>query len=139
MVTRRILFQTAFTTGVGALCANLFAFAEAKPAEVQQVLQQTLPSVTLDNWTVTALEVSYPPGGASAAHRHPGFVLAYILEGQVRSQLKGQPGKIYSAGEMFYEPPDSVHLISANASSDRSARLLALIFAPSGSRLSVPA
>jgi quercetin dioxygenase-like cupin family protein len=40
---------------------------------------------------------------------------------------------------MFFEPPDSVHLISANASTDRPAKLLALIFAEKGSTLSLPA
>jgi quercetin dioxygenase-like cupin family protein len=138
MVTRRILVQAGLKTGLGVLCASLAPFAEAEANTVQKVFQQNLPAVPLDNWTVTAVEVDYPPGAASAPHRHPGFVLAYILEGKVRSGLRGQPERIYAAGEMFYEPPHSEHLVSANASSERRARLLALIFAEKGSTLSIP-
>jgi quercetin dioxygenase-like cupin family protein len=139
MVTRRILFQTVLKSGLGTLCAQLLPFAEATAAEVHPIFEQSLPAIALNNWTVTALEVDYPPGGASEPHRHPGFVLAYVLEGKLRSQLKGQPEHTYASGEMFFEPPDSVHLISANASTDRPAKLLALIFAEKGSTLSLPA
>jgi quercetin dioxygenase-like cupin family protein len=138
MVTRRILVQAGLKTGLGVLCAKLAAFAESEAATVQSVFQQSLPAVALDNWTVTVVEVDYPPGAASAPHRHPGFVLGYVLEGEVRSGLRGQPERIYAAGEMFYEPPHSEHLVSANASKDRRARLLALIFAEKGSTLSIP-
>ena len=30
------------------------------------------------------VEVSYPPGGRSAEHWHPGFIVGYVLEGQIR-------------------------------------------------------
>ncbi len=33
---------------------------------------------------LTASEVSYPPGESSGHHRHPGFVIGYVLEGQYR-------------------------------------------------------
>lgn len=138
MVTRRVLFQGVFGAAAGALCASLLAPAETRPADVKKVFSQALPDVSLDHWTVTAVEVEYAPGAASAPHRHPGFVLGYILEGRVRSQLRGQPERIYATGEMFYEPPHSEHVVSANAASDRRARLLALIFAEDGSTLSIP-
>lgn len=138
MVTRRVLFQGAFGAAASALCASLLAPAETRPADVKRVFSQALPDVSLDHWTVTAVEVDYAPGAASAPHRHPGFVLAYVLEGRVRSQLRGQPERVYAAGEMFYEAPGSEHLVSANAASDRGARLLALVFAEKGSTLSMP-
>jgi quercetin dioxygenase-like cupin family protein len=73
------------------------------------------------------------------AYDHPGFVLGHGLEGQVRFQLEAQAETTYHAGGMFYEPPGSVHLVSANASAEQRARLLALVFAEKGSPLSVPA
>ena len=43
--------------------------------------------------------------------------------------------KVYKAGESFFEPPGSRHLVSANASATQEARLLAVIVAEDGARL----
>ena len=139
MASRRVLFETVLRAGAASLFSSLRLAAHANPAEVRQVFQHALPATSLNNWMVTALEVDYPPGGASEPHRHPGFVLGYVLEGQVRFQLEGQPETTYRAGEMFYEPPGSVHLVSANASAEHRARLLAMVFAQKGTKLSLPA
>ena len=44
-------------------------------------------------------------GGASQAHRHPGFVLGYLLEGEIRFGVDGGEQTIYRANQVFYEPP----------------------------------
>ncbi|MDB5805955.1 MAG: hypothetical protein JWN73_3277 [Betaproteobacteria bacterium] len=43
--------------------------------------------------SLVAVEVSYPPGGASLPHRHAGsaFIYAYVVAGRVMSQVQGQP------------------------------------------------
>jgi quercetin dioxygenase-like cupin family protein len=41
-------------------------------------------------------------------------------------QMEGGPEHIYGAGEAFYEGPNEVHLISANASSTASAKFVVL-------------
>ena len=48
-----------------------------------------------------------------------------------------QPGrlKVYKAGESFFEPPGSKHLISENASATEPARLLAVFIADDGVQL----
>ena len=68
--------------------------------------------------------VSYAPGQASTPHFHSGSVFAYVLEGEVVSQLEGQPPVTYKAGESWYEPPRAPHLVSRNASGTRPAKLL---------------
>ena len=107
------------------------------------VFKHDLPNVSLDGWEVTVSQVDYPPGRASAAHKHAGFVLAYVLEGKVVTKVVGDglPGdeRVCSPGEMFYEPPGSTHEVSRNASDTEPAKLLALIFAPKGARLTTPA
>jgi quercetin dioxygenase-like cupin family protein len=103
------------------------------------VFQQALPNLELKNWQVTAVEVHYNAGQESHAHQHPGFVVAYVLEGDVRFQLRGGQERIVHTGEMFFEPPGSVHQVSANASTTKPARLLALIFAEQGTELTKPA
>jgi quercetin dioxygenase-like cupin family protein len=79
--------------------------------------------------SLVAVEVSYPPSGASAPHRHSAFVYAYVVSGQIVSQVEGQPERIYRAGESWYEMPGAHHLISRNASTTEPAKLLAIFIA----------
>ena len=103
------------------------------------VFRHDLPNVTLDDWEVTVSYVDYAPGRVGAAHRHPGFVLAYVLEGAVIARISGQGGETtYTAGQMFYEQPGATHEVSKNASQTQPARLLAMIFAKKGSTLTTP-
>ena len=103
------------------------------------VFTHDLPNVTMDGWEVTVSLVDYEPGRVGAAHRHPGFVLAYVLEGAVVARISGQgEEKTYTAGQMFYEQPGATHEVSKNASQTQPARLLAMIFAKKGSTLTTP-
>jgi quercetin dioxygenase-like cupin family protein len=103
------------------------------------VFQHDLPDLSLKNWSVTAVEVSYGPGESSAAHRHPGITVAYVLEGEIRSKVGDEPEKTYRAGEMFLETPGQLHAVSANASTTKPAKLLAILFAEKGVPLTAPA
>jgi quercetin dioxygenase-like cupin family protein len=110
------------------------------PAARPPVFKQDLPNVTLDGWEVTVSHVDYAPGRVGAAHQHPGFVLAYVLEGSVVAKISGQgEEKTYNVGQMFYEQPGATHEVSRNASATQPAKLLAMIFARKGSTLTTPA
>jgi quercetin dioxygenase-like cupin family protein len=87
---------------------------------------------------VTVVEVAYPPKGASPSHRHSGFVIAYVLEGEVRSQVEGEPERTYGKGEMFYEPPGHIHMVSRNASETKTARILAVLIAEKDKPITTP-
>jgi quercetin dioxygenase-like cupin family protein len=78
------------------------------------------------------VEVSYPPGGRSAEHRHPGFIVGYVLEGRIRFAINHEPPRVLGPGEMFYEPTGALHSTSENAQPDQPAKILAFIVAPSG-------
>jgi quercetin dioxygenase-like cupin family protein len=111
----------------------------AAPASLPPVFKHDLPNLTMDDWEVTVSHVDYAPGRVGAAHRHPGFVLAYVLEGAVIARISGQGDeKTYTAGQMFYEQPGATHEVSKNASQTQPARLLAMIFAKKGSTLTTP-
>ena len=91
--------------------------------------------------TLTAVEVDYPPGGRSQAHRHApsAFIYAYVFEGHIRSQVDEQPARVYTAGEGFYEMPGAHHAISENASQTEPAKLLAVFVTKTGDApLTVP-
>src|SRR5918995_3818136 len=73
--------------------------------------------------------VDYPPGGGSAPHRHArsAFIYAYVITGQIRSQVESEPARVYRAGEAWFESPGSRHPVSVNASNTEPARLLAVV------------
>ena len=90
--------------------------------------------------TITATVVSYLPGGKSPAHRHAGSVMAYVLSGSIRSENSATGAvRIYRAGETFFEPPESTHLVSENASEIELASLLAIFIADTDAVLTLPA
>jgi quercetin dioxygenase-like cupin family protein len=126
---------------VAALLAIIpwFMVSSAIPAEGAHQGEKSLFSVKLPNVpgkSLTAIMVSYPPGGKSAAHRHAGSVFAYVLSGRIRSQNTATgPAAVYAAGDNFFEPAGSEHLISENASTKESASLLAIFVADDGAEL----
>ena len=73
--------------------------------------------------------VDYAPGVSSAAHRHApsAFIYAYVLSGEIQSQVDGEPPGVYRAGEASFESPGAHHRVSANASDTEPARLLAVL------------
>jgi quercetin dioxygenase-like cupin family protein len=87
-----------------------------------------------DKQSATLTELYVPPGRRSKAHRHAGFVLGYVIEGEFRFQIAGQPERILRSGDTFYEPPGATHLISESASPDRPARVLAIVIADSDTK-----
>lgn len=102
------------------------------------VFKHDLPNLTMDDWEVTVSTVDYAPGRVGKVHHHAGFVLAYVLEGNVVTKISGQEERTYKAGEMFYEPPWSTHEVGRNPSETQPAKLLALIFAKKGAQLTMP-
>ena len=143
MMTRRdaVASLTLFAEMLGFSRPAAAAQAGATPQAAPRppVFKQDLPNLTMDGWEVTVSEVPYPPGRVGTAHRHPGFVLAYVLEGTIVTKISGQGDeKTYTVGQMFYEQPGATHEVSRNASQTQPARLLALIFAKKGSTLTTP-
>jgi quercetin dioxygenase-like cupin family protein len=105
---------------------------------VRQALVQSLPALAAGHLTVKLIEVTYPPGGSSAPHRHPYPVLVYVLSGGIRARVQGQPERTYKAGEVFYEAPNQIHAVSANASRTEPARFLACFICDHDGALGTP-
>jgi quercetin dioxygenase-like cupin family protein len=135
MMTRRTLIESA----AGFLLLARHAAAQTSASRSQPIFKHDLPPVNLDNWAVTAVEVTYGPGERSAAHSHPGITIAYVLEGEIRSKVGNDPERTYSVGQMFFENPGELHAVSGNASDTKPARLLALLLAEKGKPLTTPA
>lgn len=103
------------------------------------MLSKSLPKLDGDRLKAVLVEVNYGPGEASLPHSHPCAVIGYVVEGALRTQVKGEPEMIYKAGESFYEAPNGVHLVSANASLTEPAKLVAYLICDRDTPLSVSA
>ena len=77
---------------------------------------------------LVAVRLDYAAGAKSVPHhRAPSaFIYAYVLSGEIRSQVGNESVRVYRTGESFYEDPGSAHGISENASRTRPASLLAV-------------
>ncbi|ORB70922.1 cupin [Mycobacterium scrofulaceum] len=84
--------------------------------------------------SIEAVVVSYSPGAKSAPHRHAksAFIMAYVISGAIRSQVEGEPGRVYHAGETWREIPGAHHTVSENASATERAELLAVFLVDTG-------
>ncbi|MDQ7980333.1 cupin domain-containing protein [Paraburkholderia sp. SARCC-3016] len=105
------------------------------PAEtVTPNFQHAIPNIP--GKSLTAVVVDYAPGAASPAHRHAGsaFIYAYVVSGEIESQVDDGPKRIYHAGESFFEEPGAVHRVSRNASETKAAKLLAVFVVDSNDK-----
>jgi quercetin dioxygenase-like cupin family protein len=130
--------KSVLCAALPVLLATALPVFAADDARVSPVISQALANVP--GQKLTAVLVSYAPGGKSMAHKHAGSVFAYVVSGQIRSQNSATgPARVYKAGEGFFEPQGSTHLVSENASATEPASLLAVFVAPDGATLTAPA
>jgi quercetin dioxygenase-like cupin family protein len=148
------LFVTAFTVAALSLSPRLSSVyagasyatpAKANPVQASPAGNQTapfsheLPPLDGSHLKATVVEVNYAPGEADKPHSHPCTVIGYVAQGAIRFQVKGgAPEAVYKAGESFYEPPNGVHQVSANASDKEPARLIAFFVCDHETKLTVP-
>jgi quercetin dioxygenase-like cupin family protein len=115
------------------------AFAQAgSEKQVRVAFTQALPQLEASHLKATLVEVTYGPGASSAPHSHPCPVIVYVIKGALRAKVKGGPEAIYRAGESFYEAPNGVHEVSANASKTEPVKFVAYFVCDHDTELSVP-
>lgn len=119
-----------------ALMISAPAFAH-DPSEKVTVLQDEMLK-NAPGKKALMIEVDYAPGQSSIAHKHDGTAMAYVLSGDIVSQVKGEQAKTYKAGEYWYEPAGSEHLVSKNASSTKPAKLLVFMVLAPDEKVLVP-
>jgi quercetin dioxygenase-like cupin family protein len=95
----------------------------------REIRRQPLPQ-PFTGWEARFVEVNFPAGVRSVAHKHPGFVLGYVTEGEFRFGLNDETPSVLAAGQAFYEPPGANHTAGDSANPQRAARILAIIIAP---------
>ena len=115
-----------------SLCATIAlllsspAAAHGPPETVAVKFQGAVPNIP--GKSLLAAEVTFPPGRVSPPHHHAdsAFIYAYVLSGAIRSQVEGEPARIYHAGESWSEAPGAHHIQAQNMSKSQPAKLLAI-------------
>ncbi|OYQ28924.1 cupin [Pseudomonas mandelii] len=120
-----------------ALTVSATAIAHEGPSEKVTVLQdEALKNVP--GKKAMMIEVDYKPGQSSIAHKHEGTAMAYVLSGSIISQVKGEKAITYKAGQYWYEPAGSEHLVSKNASATKPAKLLVFMVLSPDEKVLIP-
>src|SRR4051812_5129987 len=128
MIRVALLLAAGVALGAGGLMAARHdekQHGSVKPLAARDIVEK----VDGKEAKATAVEVTLEPGQASAAHRHPGPVFGYVIEGEYEWAIDDQPAKVLKAGETFYEPTGCVHRVSRNPGKART-RVLAVVLHP---------
>jgi quercetin dioxygenase-like cupin family protein len=128
--------KALLTALIGGAIIAPAAHAEPAPRDGQSPVVQTVfdQPTEIPGKSMQAVTVNYPPGARSAPHRHANsaFIMAYVISGTIRSQLEGEPARVYRAGETWSEAPGAHHTISENVSATEPAELLAVFLLDTG-------
>ena len=123
----------------GRWSVPLFSAQSGAAASPPAPFSHVLPQLDGSHLRATVVEVNYAPGEADKPHSHPCTVIGYVAQGAIRFQVKGgAPEAVYKAGESFYEAPNGVHQVSANASDKEPAKLIAFFICDHETPLTVP-
>jgi quercetin dioxygenase-like cupin family protein len=100
------------------------------------LFQRALPNVADKMFTSVVIE--FPPSAGTAPHRHgAAFVWAYVLAGNIRIKLDGEPTRICREGDSWFEAPNTHHLLAENSSTTEPAKVLAVFISNPGDPLKV--
>ena len=129
----------SIAVAVAAGLSARFSFAQSGAAPSHPTnFSHSLPPLDGNHLHATVVEVNYAPGEADEPHSHPCTVIGYVAQGAIRFQVKGGPEGVIKAGESFYEPPNGVHQVSANASDKEPAKLIAFFICDHDTPLTLP-
>ncbi len=104
--------------------------AAARPqARQHPIACEKLPNVP--GKSITTLLVEFPPNAFTPRHRHPGSVTAYVIRGNLRSQLNDGPIGTFGPGGTWFEPPGTIHSMVENPSPTETAEIMAIFVADS--------
>jgi quercetin dioxygenase-like cupin family protein len=132
-------------------CAATLSLAAAAVVDAQQPAPERAAPPTLfsapladaPGKNLVVVELKFAPNAKDPStsekhplgHRHPGSVYVYVTDGAVRLGVEGQPVQVVKAGDSFFEPVGAHHIITENASTTESARMIAVMIVPDGAPL----
>jgi quercetin dioxygenase-like cupin family protein len=119
----------------------VLALLLAVPGQVSQVgnvrelIKKDLPGIPGKEGLMITVDIA--PGETVPTHRHNAETFAYVLDGDLTTQIQGQAPRTLHAGDAFCEAPSDVHLPSRNLSTTKPARLLVFFVKEKGAPATV--
>ena len=132
MKTAMLIASAVVALGLGVV-ANA---AEEGPVIITELFKRVHPERVDKEIIVKRIELK--PGASAPPHVHPGMVTGYVETGTLEFHLKGEPLKTLKAGDTFFEPPGSHHLVARNPEVTAKTVIIAYVENPKGAPLSTP-
>jgi quercetin dioxygenase-like cupin family protein len=114
----RIAFVLSLAISASIACVG----AQAGTGKARPLMVKELPDLSGKEGMVEL--VDFAPGEVSQPHRHNADLFVYVLEGTIETQVEGQAAMSLKAGDVFYESPTDIHVVSRNTSKTKPAKLL---------------
>lgn len=109
---------------------------ETPPVHITELLKRAHPELADKEVLVKRIELQ--PGASAPPHVHPGMVTGYVESGTLEFQLKGEPLLKLKAGDTFFEPPGSHHMVARNPDPGAKTVVIAFVVNPKGAPVSTP-
>lgn len=109
----RVLFYASVLLSMqcGVLQAEQYSNVEVRKILVSSKTSdgRTIQYLKTSTPEVTALEVTFPPGGSTGWHQHPVPVYAYVLDGTLTVSLENGQSLIFNKGDAIFEVMNTLH------------------------------
>jgi quercetin dioxygenase-like cupin family protein len=92
---------------------------------LEVLLSQKLSDI--EGREMTLIELEYPPGAGTAAHRHPAHTVVYVVSGQVESSVDDGAPIVYGPDQSWYESPMQLHATFRNPSDSKPFKAIAVM------------
>jgi quercetin dioxygenase-like cupin family protein len=135
MLRKALLVAAALALALAGAATAQQAGAPVQPSPVKRtpVGKAEVPG---SNYEVVTAVVELQPGFKAGRHKHPGSVMAQVIEGELMIAIDGQSEKRIPAGQSVQVPDGAVH--DEGAVGDKPVKLIAVYVVEKGKPLVQP-
>lgn len=116
--------------------SGLAMAADEEPVTITEIFKRDHPDHA--DKVILVKRIELQPGASAPPHVHPGMVTGYVQSGSLEFQLKDGPLLKLKAGDTFFEPAGSHHMVAKSTETAEKTILIAFVVNPKGAPLSVP-
>lgn len=126
-MNRRLkLFGAVAATAILAGSIGFWGGVEAQSMVVKVKEVYKHPLTGIEGKEIRVHQLEFGPGVVSPPHHHPGDTFVYVIDGELVTEIDDGAGFSAKAGEVFHEPPMSLHKSTKNPG-DAPAHAIAIM------------
>ena len=118
------------------LLSGLSLAAEKEPVAITEIFKRPHPDHA--DKEILVKKIVLQPEASAPPHVHPGMVTGYVQSGSLEFQLKDGPLLKLKAGDTFFEPAGSHHILAKSTETSVETVIIAFVINPKGAPLSTP-